>query len=335
MTLKKQAITIFEMSIVVSIIAIMMTCVVVARDLIDKAKISAMFQDIIMYKNAISSFYAQNNCLPANCGLEFTKTLKYGYDDFGCSNSVTGGLVVKNDEAFTIPLRENDNSYKVVCAWMELQATGLIPAKTVSLYNKSANTNQSSLPPKGVAGYHVPIWKGASDAALFLFTDNFIFDGSGKNFNSVVRVVHLKKRIERGFHWIMTSFADQFDGSSLTYNNNASGTVTNSFPFYFGGDSSEYLSSTFSTKSTNVRLVSKMDSKYDDGNPSYGAIVAERDGIYKTIGSDGKKGCVILNEARYGNTANLSLTKYNTVNSKENGCNLAFLIDTLPAELNW
>jgi len=326
------AFSLIELSVIIALMSILATSVLVARHLIDLAKVNRMFDEVRHLKSSIMLFHDLYGCQPGNCtGSTLDKYKKMTHDlgmstasGSGSNGAVSSIAYLCTRADMNIGNGEIESSKKRTCMMLELYAAGWVKDMDPSLADDtigSGNTVQSgdmeTNMGRSVAGMTMPRIKG--DLALDYATvdpsvnDVFAFPVEG-----------LAVRSFRKNDMIVVRSSNSQDGIIGTNVNTR----------HLAGIS--------------PRMAKSISSKFGENDSPFGkTIIAGRNPGY--LGSDGscyhKPGnqlsITLTNRSGSsgsdpGGRRGISLTSFNNIeyldtssSSVENGCIMGFLMEKL------
>ena len=298
----KKGFSLLELSIMVIIVAIVVSVVLQSQVLITRAKINNIYNDFVGIKKGFLNFRLNELCLPGECDANYLQ--KQGFSaGYYAAASASGGCGNGNGTfAFNGLI---DTTVKRSCAFSQLQMRGYLQPNAV--LNIPVNTAAS------LAGGNIP-FSNFSDLASW-----------DLRYAAVTNLYPIELSVNLGTlppSSTSASFVSSWVGSYALVLRNA---VVSSSVNVADDDIVSPPSNT-ANGAISSYLANLIDKKFDDGKPLTGSIIAGvNNGVTPNV--SGSSGCYNLSSGGTFKTIT-ALEKYAGSKSSnlQNGCILAFQI---------
>ncbi len=263
--------TLVELSIVIILIASLLSVVLIAKSLINSAKINKIYEEYRAYNNAILAFNDMYDCLPGDCRPNQILSISAKLP-LACTVLETSPLPnynVFNTGYIESPIKGN-------CAMIALQLTG---------YITNSVSNSYAFPVESIAGITMPFAKFSNQATWIFRTAvrQEELDYGCYSFSSITGWHYMPAEIGcLGVQLNLNSWLGQ--NYLMLRDANTLNGLTNDVLYIpqSGMPGPDYALS--------ARLTAKLDSKFDDGMPYSGDII----------------GTLNLTDWNYGSSVNIS-----------------------------
>lgn len=335
----KKSFTIFEMSIVISVLAILIGVLLTGRQIVDRANLQRVIFEIDYYKKALTLFRDTYDVYPGNMDEETCMK----YVEFSQINTDDGNVDVG---AYCKESRADSNGYGRVndgFVSSSLLATserwtsflnGMRFMQTAKIINE-VETDISSDELKN--GYYSDVEKGPWDTTCkdCISYDNVRRTQAKTSFDSngavTIGGILLDSAKEDSYKLNFIRGSNNSTGESNgheLYDRNVQRIVNSQNALFLYRNTpasmdSSYGSGSLATGILTAKLANQLDVKLDDGRPGSGIIIALKNGYIKASGltdADRKKICYNKLQSEVSSAYYVSNTE------AKNGCNIMYIL---------